>query len=593
VVTRLKHVTTPLRAEGASLGGWRELESELLVKIAAAATFCIGLVVFIGWAADVEPMRRFFLGSLQMLPNTSVGFMVAGVALWILRAPGSATERMRLVARALASFVFALGVLTFGERMYGWDVGIDQLLFADLVREHPYRPFGRMATNSTVAFTFGGAALFLLDSTTSGIRRVSEWFATTGLAISSLALIGHLYDAESLYQIDRAAGMAIATALAFFTLHSGILVARPNATWIGPLLARGGGVLARRLLVAVTIVPPVLGWMFIYSREQGIVSREVGVAILVVAVIGIQLTLLLRAVRVVQAGQRAQALALQQEAAARGEAERANRAKNDFLAVMSHELRTPLNAIIGYGSLLRDGIPDPATAAQRHQLERIGASAKHLLALIDEVLTLSRLELNEERVTPVHISIATLVEDAAAMVEPQARAKGLPLLLHLSEPELMVHTDAGKLRQALVNLMGNAVKFTDRGEITVRVAADANADEVTIEVEDTGLGIAPEHLQRVFEAFWQVDQAATRRAGGTGLGLNVTRRLVRLLGGDVTVRSTLGQGSCFTLRLPCSWRGATPADGTRPLVPSSDSKRNVATPARAVVSSGAGDAPRT
>jgi signal transduction histidine kinase len=235
---------------------------------------------------------------------------------------------------------------------------------------------------------------------------------------------------------------------------------------------------------------------------------------------GIQLTVLLRAAAIVQRGERSQTRALEHAAAARDEAERANKAKNDFLAVMSHELRTPLNAIIGYGALLRDGIPDPATPGQRQQLERIGASAKHLLALIDEVLTLSRLELGRERITPARVGIASLCEEAAAMMEPEASRKGLALTLHLPEPVFTMTTDAGKLRQALVNLIGNAVKFTDRGEVQVRAWGEDMGSVIVFEIEDTGLG------------------------------LHVTRRLVRLLGGDVVARSVLGEGSCFTIRLP-------------------------------------------
>ena len=207
--------------------------------------------------------------------------------------------------------------------------------------------------------------------------------------------------------------------------------------------------------------------------------------------------------------------------------------------------------------MLRDGIPDPPTPSQRQQVERIGASAKHLLALIDEVLTLSRLELGRERITPTAVVVGTLVEEAAAMMEPEARKKGLALSFAVPEERIAMVTDAGKLRQALVNLLGNAVKFTDSGGVCIRARAEPDGDEVVFEVEDTGIGISAEHLPRVFDAFWQVDQAPTRRVGGTGLGLHVTRRLARLLGGDVSARSVVGEGSCFTIRVSRAWWGAT------------------------------------
>jgi signal transduction histidine kinase len=143
------------------------------------------------------------------------------------------------------------------------------------------------------------------------------------------------------------------------------------------------------------------------------------------------------------------------------------------------------------------------------------------------------------------------------MMEPDAHKKGLTLSVVVPEQDVTMVTDAGKLRQALVNLLGNAVKFTDHGEVCIRARYDRDAEQVEFEVEDTGIGIDAQHLPRVFDAFWQVDQAPTRRVGGTGLGLHVTRRLVRLLGGEVAARSTVGHGSCFSIRLSREWWGAT------------------------------------
>ena len=532
----------------------RDLTAARLTAASALATIVIGVCVLVGWATDVDQLRRFFADGLHMLPIPAVGFIVAGSALLLQHRPSLATGALWKFSRGLALFVLVLGALTLYERVFDIGLGIDELLFPDALRRFPYRPFGRMATNSSIAFILAGAALFLLDGATDRVRRVAHIFGTIGLTIATLALVGHLYGAHALYSMDAYAGMATATALAFFALHAGILFARPASSWVGRLLSRGGGgMLARRILLAITLVPLFLGWAYVQARSMALVSREVGMAVVVVVMMGIQLTVVLRAARAVQAGEKVQAVALDKEAAARGEAERANRAKNDFLAVMSHELRTPLNAIIGYSALMRDGIPDPATKGQRHQLDRIGASAKHLLALIDEVLTLSRLELGEERITPTPISVTSLVEEVSGMMELEARRKGLDLTLHCPTTDVTIVTDAGKLRQALLNLVGNALKFTDHGSVSVLATTDLEGEQILFKVEDTGLGIAPDHMAKVFDAFWQVDQAATRRAGGTGLGLHVTRRLIRLLGGDVVVESTLGVGSTFTIRLPRLW----------------------------------------
>jgi signal transduction histidine kinase len=537
-------------------------EAARLTAACALLTFAIGIAVLAGWAFGIDTMQRLALGTIHMLPITAVTFAIASVSLWLQRETAHETTRettfRSLVGRGLAVLVLTIGLVTLAERVWGWNAGIDTLFFRDTLARLPYQPIGRMATNSAVTFTLVGAALFLLDGQTRRIRRIAHWFSTLGIIIAVLALIGHLYGAKRLFQMDVTAAMAVPTACAFFTLSVGILSARPNASWAGRIVSRTGtGMLARRLLLALTIVPVVLGWFFILAREANVVSREVGVAILVVVVMAIQLTVLLRAAAIVQRGERAQALALENAAAARDEAQRANRAKNDFLAVMSHELRTPLNAIIGYGSMLRDGIPDPPTPSQRQQVERIGVSAKHLLALIDEVLTLSRLELGRERITPTAVSVGTLVEEAAAMMEPEARKKGLALSFAVPEERITMVTDAGKLRQALVNLLGNAVKFTDTGGVCIRARTEPDGNDVLFEVEDTGIGISAEHLPRVFDAFWQVDQAPTRKVGGTGLGLHVTLRLARLLGGDVTARSVVGEGSCFTIRVSRAWWGAT------------------------------------
>jgi signal transduction histidine kinase len=230
----------------------------------------------------------------------------------------------------------------------------------------------------------------------------------------------------------------------------------------------------------------------------------------------------------------------------------ANRAKSEFLASISHELRTPLNAILGYTQLLSDGITGPVSDSQHRQLQRVRASAVHLLGLIDEVLSFTRLEAGREQVAIADVDVAVALDDAVTLVRPLAAARELDLDLQSppttnGEPLRMV-TDVLKLRQILINLLSNAVKFTDRGRVAL--AARPDGDDVVFTVSDCGIGIRAEHLERVFEPFWQVEQAASRRVGGTGLGLSVSRRLARLLGGDVTVQSVVGEGSTFEVRLP-------------------------------------------
>jgi PAS domain S-box-containing protein len=230
-------------------------------------------------------------------------------------------------------------------------------------------------------------------------------------------------------------------------------------------------------------------------------------------------------------------------------AQEANRAKADFLAVMSHELRTPLNAVIGYTDLLQTGVSGGLTEQQDRQLARIKASALHLLGLIEEVLTFARTEAGKEEIRLGDVDLRGVARDALALVEPQAHEKGLRIDAHLPPGPVIAVTDSGKLRQILVNLLSNAVKFTPAGHVALTLHPVADG-RVQIDVQDTGPGIDPEHQVRVFEPFWQAEQGTTRHVGGAGLGLAVVHRLARLLAGDVALISAAGAGSTFTVEIP-------------------------------------------
>jgi signal transduction histidine kinase len=261
---------------------------------------------------------------------------------------------------------------------------------------------------------------------------------------------------------------------------------------------------------------------------------------------------------------------LREAEAARREAEEANRAKSQFLAVMSHELRTPLNAIGGYAELIELGIHGPVTEAQRVALARVQASQRHLLGLIAGVLDYSRVEAGAVAYRLADVPVAEVVAEAELLVAPQLRAKGLGYAWSGAPPGLHVRADREKLQQILLNLLGNAVKFTHPrdgvpGRIEVACAVVREPDGsaaggaaahgwIAITVRDTGEGIAADQLTRVFEPFVQVDQRFTRPHDGVGLGLAISRDLARGMGGDLAAESTRGVGSTFTLRLPLAVR---------------------------------------
>lgn len=254
-------------------------------------------------------------------------------------------------------------------------------------------------------------------------------------------------------------------------------------------------------------------------------------------------------------------LARREAQRARREAEQANLAKSQFLATMSHEVRTPINAVLGYADLLDAGVAGAMNERQAQYVDAIRMSSRHLLGLVSEVLDLAKMEAGEMSVRVQEVDPRAAVAAAVDLVRPQAEQKELGLEEEWKCGAVSVLADDARLRQILANLLSNAVKFTDEGgRITTRCRSSETAPSegalpevgpwVVLEVEDTGGGIAPEQKARVFEPFVQVESGHTRQAGGTGLGLTISRRLARLMGGELTVHSELGSGSRFSLWLP-------------------------------------------
>jgi signal transduction histidine kinase len=236
--------------------------------------------------------------------------------------------------------------------------------------------------------------------------------------------------------------------------------------------------------------------------------------------------------------------------AARAEAEAANRVKADFLAVMSHELRTPLNAIGGYSDLISMGVHGPVTEEQLGALERIKRSQTHLLGLINGLLTYAQLEAGALVLELEEVDLAEVMSTCEALTSPQATGRGIKFFLRPPNDPIIVRADREKLHQMVVNIVSNAVKFTEPGG-SVTVSWQAGPDGIVrIDVADTGRGIPSYEHERVFQPFVQVDAKLTRSKEGTGLGLSISRNLARGMSGDITVSSTPGVGSVFTLTLP-------------------------------------------
>ncbi|PKQ08053.1 MAG: hybrid sensor histidine kinase/response regulator, partial [Alphaproteobacteria bacterium HGW-Alphaproteobacteria-10] len=249
---------------------------------------------------------------------------------------------------------------------------------------------------------------------------------------------------------------------------------------------------------------------------------------------------------------------------ARDGAESANRAKSEFLANMSHELRTPLNAIIGYSEMLIEEAEESALASFVPDLQKVRSAGKHLLGLISDILDLSKIEAGKMDVFLEEFDVSAMLSDVQSVVEPLVAKNANRFVLTRADDLGVMHSDIIKVRQTLFNLLSNACKFTENGEVELDVRREPSSagDAIVFRVRDTGIGMTEQQAAKLFRPFSQADASSTRKYGGTGLGLAITRHFARMLGGEVAVESAPGRGSVFTLRLAAS----APSRGKQPSI---------------------------
>ena len=537
----------------------------------SSAVAVSALTVLLGWMLNNELLRHLVVSSVVMLPLTAVGFLCAATALGI-RAAGLERSEWQWIERVLSAFVLVLGITMLVQRLGGFELPVNLLLFPHALHDYPYRPYGLMAGNSAVAFTLMGAA-FCVRDTTIRDRRLANGFALAIVAVAAVALVGYAYGARSLYSYDRYAEMALSTASRFLAVGVGAIVAAPERG-LGALLDPNdaGSVFTRRMLPAALTIPILLGFLWLIGRRFELVGRETGIAIVVVSIAGVYTALLLHSARSVSALDRERAGALDEAQRAQAQAEAANRAKSDFLMMMSHELRTPLNAIRGYTQLIELGVRGPITEAQRADLVRIRRSEEHSTESSAIFLDFASIERGRFTYHIAPVVLQPLLNDAMSAVTSLVNAKSIRIAIHndesadrqsIDDPEhrTSILADAQKLRQSIINLLANAIGRSSTGEL-VTIALQSLHGGIHLSVADTGRHIPSDQLEKIFDPFTQVDSTLTRTTHGVGLGLAISRQLLRGMGYEIRVESEGAVGARFSVLL-----ARAPADMRTPIVP--------------------------
>jgi signal transduction histidine kinase/CheY-like chemotaxis protein len=552
--------------------------------VAGFLLFAMGVMVIIGWHAGSSALVQIRTTWVPMQYNTALGFVFCGLSIVCL---ARNWQRATVATGAIAA---TLGGLTVVEYLSGMDVGIDQLFMEHYIQVETSTP-GRMAPNTAICFLLLGiVAVTYLNQWSSWRWAIfRSTLVSLALGLSIVALTGYFTSKDSTYGWGELTKMAMHTSIGFVIGSIGhfALAWRRSVRgtfWMPPWMPITVFIAILTVTVCLWQALSAEGWRIRRMFEEMTGNDFVGVTNIatLMLVLGSLLAVATALVAFLaqKSSRRAQQLAaanasLREEVRVRQkaeadlqqhrdqledlvrertreyqqacrEAEAANRAKSDFLSHMSHELRTPLNGILGYAQILqRDR---NATQRQCENLEAIISCGDHLLALINDVLDLSKIEAGRLEVDQASLNLEKLLGGITDVVRGRASRKGLTFETDVA-PEVPagIITDGAKLRQILVNLLGNAVKFTEEGGVTLRVREHPSG-LLRFDVIDTGVGIDSQELEEIFDPFKQVE--AGKVAGGTGLGLAISRQLAEALGGHISVTSVVQQGSTFSLSLP-------------------------------------------
>lgn len=532
------------------------------------ATLLGGTISFCGWAFDVHRFTDWFDGGVSIQPNPSVLIVLAGIALVLLQ------SGPRQLVAILGAVIAAVGMLTLSQYILGIDFGFNhQLTFGRDWGDSATMSPGRMGPPASASFTLIGTAFLLLGLRPDAASRVRRFVPMLGVAVGVIgmfSLIGHLFDAKPLYTLPWLTAIALQTALMLIALAVGLVMAVPDREPLRLLLSdSGAGALARRIVPALVLLPPLLGLLRTRGEFFGYFDDGTGKALLILSIAMLSVALLwwaLLALARHEASDRESAKAVLQEQQLVAETLRhANQRKNEFLAILAHELRGPLAPLRNSLELMKRADRDEPMFGRAHTI--MDRQLSHLARLVDDLIDVSRITRDRIEIRREPTELRNLLGSCIEACRPFTEERGQHVDLAAPATPVYVEADQVRLTQVFSNILNNASKYTDQGG-RISCVAEHRDDEIVVSIGDSGIGIAPDQLDSVFEMFTQIDHGPAWARGGLGIGLTLAKRLVELHGGSISAHSSgHGQGSEFVVRLPLASQ-PSPAEEDGRAIPS-------------------------